>query len=242
MINDLPEAPERVKVFLKLKCWRFSGTGIFRPHAYQLLGIISIDIRNSLRKRTALFCECHNFYKANSPSLMCLGFFSFTVLIDLYPPKDSELCKYLRSSQAFPTQLSNGNVQQKSVHFRLGRALAVPWRDPELGGHVLGHLGWRSKLPNKLDPAWPIYASCFLPVPFFLFCWQEGPVLAGPHDFPFKLMRALSSLCLSLIDTQLPGCVCYWIEHLVLNIYCGLVVALEITFSKIALVFFLINF
>ena len=119
------------------------------------------------------------------------------VLIDLSPLEGSEFCNCLKSQQAIPTPLCNGNVEQKGIHFGLGKTLTAAWRNDDPGVQVLSHLDWTK-------PLWPISASLFLAFPFPSPADQEL-ILAGRQGFPLEPKRFSQplTLCLSAADPQL---------------------------------------
>lgn len=183
---------------LGIKTLKIFWDGILRPHAYELHSFISIEISNSLRERTALFsCECHNFYKASGPSLVCQGFF-LMVLIDLYPPEGSELTQLSQVLTGHPHTTAQWNCSTEGYSLRSRQRSGCSWRDQDPGVQVLGHLDWRS-----LFGPFPPPSFLHFPSPVLLtrgWSWQDtGASLWNPWD----LLGSLLSLHLSLTDSQL---------------------------------------
>lgn len=97
MTDDFPKTPERVKVFLRLKHRIFSNGG-FLGHMHTDF-ICSSLLTSEIELERGLPCMSVNVisHTKQAALLWCARDFSFMVLIDLYPPKGSELCKCLKS-------------------------------------------------------------------------------------------------------------------------------------------------
>lgn len=95
MISGFPKIPERVKVFLRLKRKIFSN-GDFLGYVHTNF-IGSSPLTAEIERGLLCIPVDVISFKKQAALLWCARDFSFMVLIELYPPKGSELCKCLKS-------------------------------------------------------------------------------------------------------------------------------------------------
>lgn len=95
MISGFPKIPERVKVFLRFKRKIFSN-GDFLGYVHTNF-IGSSPLTSEIERGLLCIPVDVISFKKQAALLWCARDFSFMVLIDLYPPKGSELCKCLKS-------------------------------------------------------------------------------------------------------------------------------------------------